>query len=121
MAQPGGAIIVPLERGGRVICPHGCDARFDVVGRFSHALFQYRDLFGTWNRLTENRHRMWLLPCRYRQRDGNRRAEARKSKQMLESGARIGTQDGSGERGFMNDTQRAQEIRKANRVLDSCN
>jgi type IV secretory pathway VirB10-like protein len=45
---------------------------------------------------------------------------ARKGKQTLDSGVRISTQENNGERGIMNDAQRAQETRKANKVLDGC-
>jgi hypothetical protein len=42
------------------------------------------------------------------------------AKQSLESGARIGTQDKNGERGFMTDEQRAVESKKVNKVLAGC-
>lgn len=45
---------------------------------------------------------------------------ARSAKQSMESGARIGTQDNNGERGFMTDEQRAVETRKIDKVLAAC-
>lgn len=44
----------------------------------------------------------------------------RRNKQMLESGARIGTVEKNGERGFMSDEQRAKEIERANQSIANC-
>ena len=45
---------------------------------------------------------------------------ARSAKQSMDSGARIGTQDKNGERGFMTDEQRAVETKKIDKVLAAC-
>jgi hypothetical protein len=46
---------------------------------------------------------------------------ARQQKQTLDSGARIGVTDSKGERGIMDDQQRAAEYQKVNKVLAECN
>jgi hypothetical protein len=48
-------------------------------------------------------------------------AAARQQKQTLDSGARIGVVDSKGERGIMDDQQRAAEYQKVNKVLAECN
>jgi type IV secretory pathway VirB10-like protein len=45
---------------------------------------------------------------------------ARAAKQSIDSGVRIGTIEKNGERGFMNDDQRAAEGMKVNQVLAAC-
>jgi hypothetical protein len=45
--------------------------------------------------------------------------EIRQQKQILESGARIGTVEKNGERGYMSDEQRAKEIDRANQAAAS--
>lgn len=47
-------------------------------------------------------------------------AAARQQKQTLDSGVRIGVTDSKGERGIMDDQQRAQEYQKVNKVLAEC-
>jgi hypothetical protein len=47
-------------------------------------------------------------------------ASAREQKLNLDSGARIGYTDSKGERGVMDDNQRAQEYQKVNKVLAEC-
>ena len=44
----------------------------------------------------------------------------RKSKLMLESGARIGTVEKNGERGYLSDDQRARQLQDAQRALADC-
>ncbi len=48
-------------------------------------------------------------------------AAARQQKQTLDSGARIGITESNGERGIMDEQQRAQEQQKVDRVLADCN
>ncbi len=48
-------------------------------------------------------------------------AAARQQKQSLDSGVRIGVVDSKGERGIMDDQQRAEEHQKVNKVLAECN
>ncbi|HEU4374945.1 MAG TPA: DUF4124 domain-containing protein [Telluria sp.] len=45
---------------------------------------------------------------------------AREARQTLDSGARIGTVDKNGERGFLSDEQRAVESQKVNKALSAC-
>lgn len=45
---------------------------------------------------------------------------ARMARQSLDSGARIGSVDKNGERGFMSDDQRAVESQKVNKALSAC-
>lgn len=45
---------------------------------------------------------------------------ARNAKRSLDSGARIGITDKNGERGFMDDAQRAAESAKVDKVLSGC-
>ena len=47
--------------------------------------------------------------------------EVKRNKQMLESGARVGTVEKNGERGYMSDEQRAKEIDRANQAASNCN
>lgn len=45
---------------------------------------------------------------------------SRKSKLMLESGARIGTVEKNGERGYLSDEQRARQLQDTQRALANC-
>ena len=47
-------------------------------------------------------------------------ARARSAQQSIDSGARIGIRDKSGERGFMSDAQRVVEAAKIDKVLAGC-
>jgi type IV secretory pathway VirB10-like protein len=47
-------------------------------------------------------------------------ARAREARQSLDSGARIGSVDKNGERGFLSDEQRAVESQKVNKALSAC-